>query len=258
MPRNDYNYPVFIAALVLLSLNLNVGVYVRDYMSAITHTGQVTPIARVITFYCAWSGLKTTAWRNRRTRSFEAGNPEKSGWLEICSRGKRDAYCGRSKCRYCRRTMGWSDLLLESNNGGGTRWSIKEPLINSESFSCAGKMHQIKAPIAGNSKAITKIGNAELVHFNQRMLIHELIRGSLTASDQFRQRDANLHAAPWWQRPYRICREGREVILVSFLIEAVYNQCRPPYNVPARRAFCRWSGCYTQALLIWVTTKVRR
>ena len=53
MPRNDYNYPVFIAALVLLSFNLNVGVYVRDYMSAITHTGQVTPIARVITFYCA-------------------------------------------------------------------------------------------------------------------------------------------------------------------------------------------------------------
>jgi hypothetical protein len=40
-------------------------------------------------------------------------------------------------------------------------------------------MHQIKAPIAGNSKAITKIGNAELVHFNQQMLIHELIRGSL-------------------------------------------------------------------------------
>jgi hypothetical protein len=41
-------------------------------------------------------------------------------------------------------------------------------------------MHQIKAPIAGNSKAITKIGNAELVHFNQQMLIHELIRGSLS------------------------------------------------------------------------------
>jgi hypothetical protein len=27
-------------------------------------------------------------------------------------------------------------------------------------------MRQIKAPIAGNSRAITKIGNAELVHFN--------------------------------------------------------------------------------------------
>ena len=54
-----------------------------------------------------------------------------------------------------------------------------EPLINSESFSYAGKMRQIKAPIAGKtqsnrfahgasfSKAIAKIGNAELVHFNK-------------------------------------------------------------------------------------------
>ena len=40
-------------------------------------------------------------------------------------------------------------------------------------------MHQFKAPIAGNSKAIAKIGNAELAHFNKQMLIHELIRGSL-------------------------------------------------------------------------------
>jgi hypothetical protein len=40
-------------------------------------------------------------------------------------------------------------------------------------------MHQFKAPIADNSKAIAKIGNAELVHFNKQMLIHELIRGSL-------------------------------------------------------------------------------
>jgi hypothetical protein len=40
-------------------------------------------------------------------------------------------------------------------------------------------MRQIKAPIAGISKAIIKIGNAELAHFNQQMLIHELIRGSL-------------------------------------------------------------------------------
>jgi hypothetical protein len=38
---------------------------------------------------------------------------------------------------------------------------------------------QIKAPIAGNNKAIAKIGNAELAHFNKQMLIHELIRGSL-------------------------------------------------------------------------------
>jgi len=53
-------------------------------------------------------------------------------------------------------------------------------------------MRQFKAPIAGKtqsirfahgasfSKAIAKIGNAELVHFNRQMLIHELIRGSLT------------------------------------------------------------------------------
>jgi hypothetical protein len=38
---------------------------------------------------------------------------------------------------------------------------------------------QIKAPIAGNSKAIAKIGNAELAYFNKQMLIHKLIRGSL-------------------------------------------------------------------------------
>ena len=40
-------------------------------------------------------------------------------------------------------------------------------------------MRQIKVPIAGNSKAIAKIGNAELAHFSKQMLIHELIRGSL-------------------------------------------------------------------------------
>jgi hypothetical protein len=44
-------------------------------------------------------------------------------------------------------------------------------------------MHQFKAPIAGNSKAIAKIGNAELVQFNKQMLIHELIRGSLDKLD---------------------------------------------------------------------------
>jgi hypothetical protein len=38
---------------------------------------------------------------------------------------------------------------------------------------------QFKAPIAGNRKAIAKIGNAELAHFNKQMMIHELIRGSL-------------------------------------------------------------------------------
>jgi hypothetical protein len=40
-------------------------------------------------------------------------------------------------------------------------------------------MRQIKAPIAGISQSITKIGNAELAHFNKQMLIHELIRGSI-------------------------------------------------------------------------------
>jgi hypothetical protein len=55
-------------------------------------------------------------------------------------------------------------------------------------------MHQFKAPIAGKaqsnrcahgasfSKAIAKIGNTELAHFNKQMLIHELIRGSLKAT----------------------------------------------------------------------------
>ena len=61
----------------------------------------------------------------------------------------------------------------------------REPLINSESFSCVGKMRQIKAPIVGNSKAIAKIGNAELAYFNKQMLIHELIRGSLVYMSTF-------------------------------------------------------------------------
>ena len=66
---------------------------------------------------------------------------------------------------------------------------IREPLINSESFSCVEKMPerrtvQVKALIAGNSKAIAKIGNvamrrSALAYFNKQMLIHELIRGSL-------------------------------------------------------------------------------
>jgi hypothetical protein len=71
-------------------------------------------------------------------------------------------------------------------------------------------MGQIKAPIAGKaqsnrcsqsirfahglgpahgasfSKAIGKIGNAELAHFNKQMLIHELIRGSLEIACCFR------------------------------------------------------------------------
>jgi hypothetical protein len=60
---------------------------------------------------------------------------------------------------------------------------------------------QIKAPIAGKthstrfahgasfSQAIAKIGNAamrrsELAYFNKQMLIHELIRGSFTETNQ--------------------------------------------------------------------------
>jgi hypothetical protein len=92
--------------------------------------------------------------------------------------------------------------------------TLKEPLINSGPFSCAVKIPerrtvQIKTPIAGNSQSkagpmseaqpmskanalagasvlgLAKIGNAamrrsELAHFNQQMLIHELIRGSLS------------------------------------------------------------------------------
>jgi hypothetical protein len=61
---------------------------------------------------------------------------------------------------------------------GNDAGMFKETLINSESLSCVGKMCQIKAPIAGNSRAIAKIGNAELAHFTKQMLIHELIRGS--------------------------------------------------------------------------------
>jgi len=85
---------------------------------------------------------------------------------------------------------------------------LKEPLINSESFSCVGKMPerrtvQIKAPIAGNSKAIAKIGNAamrrsELAYFNKQMLIHELIRGSLSTFPQSFDRSLTLDASVFW------------------------------------------------------------
>ncbi len=63
------------------------------------------------------------------------------------------------------------------------RLMTRESLINSESFSCAGKIRQIKAPIAGNSQSIAKIGNEELADFNKQMLIHELLRGSLGKID---------------------------------------------------------------------------
>jgi hypothetical protein len=43
-------------------------------------------------------------------------------------------------------------------------------------------MGQMKAPIAGNSKAIDKIGNAELANFYKQVLIHELIREAVNKS----------------------------------------------------------------------------
>ena len=61
---------------------------------------------------------------------------------------------------------------------------------------------QIKAPIAGNSKAIAKIGNAAmrrseldgpaLRYFNKQMLIHELIRGSLSLLTGFSLRNCTF------------------------------------------------------------------
>jgi len=63
--------------------------------------------------------------------------------------------------------------------------TIKESLINSESFSCEviipeRRTVQIKAAIAANSHSISKIGNDELAHYNGQMLVHELIRDSLS------------------------------------------------------------------------------
>jgi hypothetical protein len=78
---------------------------------------------------------------------------------------------------------------------------LKEPLINSESFSCVGKMRQIKAPIAGNSKAIAKIDNAELAYFNKQMLIHEFIRGSLG--------NPNAAGIRWWHNVHRVRNDPR-------------------------------------------------
>jgi hypothetical protein len=70
--------------------------------------------------------------------------------------------------------------------------TLKEPLINSGPFSCAVKKREIKTPIADNSQSkagpmsgasvlgLAKIGNLELAYFNRQMLMHELIRGSLS------------------------------------------------------------------------------
>jgi len=41
-------------------------------------------------------------------------------------------------------------------------------------------MSQVEAQIAANSHSIRKICSEELAHFNQQLLIHELIGGSLS------------------------------------------------------------------------------
>jgi hypothetical protein len=68
-------------------------------------------------------------------------------------------------------------------------------------------MRQIKAPIAGNSKAIAKIGNAGLAHFNKQMLIHELIRGSL---DQFFRLIYSGHLTQWRKQDPNLVRTNRK------------------------------------------------
>ena len=42
-------------------------------------------------------------------------------------------------------------------------------------------MRRFKAQIASNSYSIAKICNDEAVYFNPRMLVHEQIRGSVSA-----------------------------------------------------------------------------
>ena len=64
---------------------------------------------------------------------------------------------------------------------------------------------QIKAPIAGKTKAIAKIGNAELMHFNKQMLIHELIRASLESSSH-QCRSKQQEGDDWYQgREQGVC-----------------------------------------------------
>ncbi len=45
---------------------------------------------------------------------------------------------------------------------------------------------QVEAQIAANSYSIRKIYNEGLTHFNQQLLIHELIRGSLILLASFK------------------------------------------------------------------------
>jgi hypothetical protein len=62
----------------------------------------------------------------------------------------------------------------------------REPLINSGSFRCVVKMSRVEAQFAANSYSIRKICNEGLAHFNQQLLIHELIRGSLILLASFK------------------------------------------------------------------------
>ncbi len=55
----------------------------------------------------------------------------------------------------------------------------KEPLIKSGSNRLSVIMFCFKAWSARNSRAIAKLCNAETGHFNHKMSIHDLIRGSL-------------------------------------------------------------------------------
>jgi len=72
----------------------------------------------------------------------------------------------------------------------------RESLINSGSFRCVVKMPgrrtgQVEAQFAANSHSIRKICNEGLAgpaprHFNQQLLIHELIRDSLILLASFK------------------------------------------------------------------------
>jgi hypothetical protein len=61
----------------------------------------------------------------------------------------------------------------------------KEPLINSEPFSCVGKMRQLCIPAGDAAMRRSELDRSgapgpALRYFNQQILIHELIRGSLS------------------------------------------------------------------------------
>jgi hypothetical protein len=61
---------------------------------------------------------------------------------------------------------------------------VREPLIKSGTNRLSVKMFWFKAWNARNSRAIAKFHNAETGHFNHKMSIHDLIRGSLVFANQ--------------------------------------------------------------------------